>query len=64
MRLQVVPRETWQGIFEAQGMKNPGPRKRMLDGFNEGWIAFEGDASQILKGKTEVERVIAELLLP
>lgn len=45
-------------------MKNPGPRKRMLDGFNEGWIAFEGDASQILKGKTEVERVIAELLLP
>jgi hypothetical protein len=25
-------------------MKNPMPRMQMLHGFNEGWIAFEGDA--------------------
>jgi uncharacterized protein YbjT (DUF2867 family) len=60
--MQVVPRETWRGIFEAQGMKNPGPRIRMLDGFNEGWITFEGNASQVLKGKTFVEQVIGGLL--
>ena len=25
-------------------MKNPIPRIRMLDGFNEGWIDFDGGA--------------------
>jgi len=35
---QVVPRETWETLFRAQGMQNPMPRMRMVDGFNEGWI--------------------------
>ena len=30
--------ETWESLFESQGMKNPTPRIRMLDGFNEGRI--------------------------
>lgn len=36
-----VPRASWESLFRAQGMRNPQPRCRMLDGFNEGWIAFE-----------------------
>jgi hypothetical protein len=32
---------------------------QMLDGFNEGWICFEG---QPLKGTTSLETVLQELL--
>lgn len=39
---QSVPHDTWEALFLAQGMKHPLPRVRMLDGFNEGWISFEG----------------------
>ncbi|WP_395607193.1 NmrA family NAD(P)-binding protein [Pseudomonas sp. B22129] len=42
VRMQVVARDTWQALFESQGMHNPLPRMQMLDGFNEGWICFEG----------------------
>jgi NAD(P)H dehydrogenase (quinone) len=41
VRAEAVPRETWLASFSAQGMKNPEPRMRMLDGFNEGWLSFE-----------------------
>jgi NAD(P)H dehydrogenase (quinone) len=38
VRMDPVPHETWEPLFRSQGMKNPMPRIRMLDGFNEGWI--------------------------
>src|SRR5271170_3211843 len=41
VRVEVVPRESWETLFRSQGMKNPEPRIQMLDGFNEGWIEFE-----------------------
>jgi NAD(P)H dehydrogenase (quinone) len=41
VRMQSVPRETWEPLFRSQGMKHPMPRIRMVDGFNEGWIDFE-----------------------
>jgi len=56
-----VPRETWELLFRSQGMKNPTPRMRMLDGFNEGWIAF-ADASRTIKGSTDAMAVIAGLV--
>jgi len=56
---EIVSRDSWESLFLAQGMKNPGPRMRMLDGFNEGWIEFEGPSR---KGETTVETVIAELV--
>jgi uncharacterized protein YbjT (DUF2867 family) len=59
---QVVPRETWSDLFKLQGMKNPQPRMRMLDGFNEGWIAFEGKSSDTVKGKTRLETVLHGLV--
>lgn len=42
VRMQAVPRDTWEDLFRAQGMHNPVPRMQMLDGFNQGWICFEG----------------------
>src|SRR5882672_3608032 len=42
VRMEVVPRETWGALFKSQGMVDPTPRIQMLDGFNEGWIEFEG----------------------
>jgi NAD(P)H dehydrogenase (quinone) len=43
VRMEVVPRDTWEALFRSQGMKHPLSRIRMLDGFNEGWIDFEGN---------------------
>ena len=43
-------------------MQHPMPRIRMLDGFNEGWIDFEGRGAQIAKGDTPLESVIRTLV--
>ena len=42
-------------------MKNPQPRLRMLDGFNEGWIAFS-DQTKTVKGMTDATAVVAALV--
>ena len=62
VKAQIVPRETWANLFKSQGMKDPQPRIRMLDGFNEGWIEFESDVSDIVKGKTKLETVLRGLV--
>ncbi len=59
-----VPRESWNALFRSQGMKNPEPRMRMLDGFNEGWIDFPDGGRQAIKGRTDHVRVIAGLASP
>ncbi|QSQ22215.1 NmrA family NAD(P)-binding protein [Pyxidicoccus parkwayensis] len=59
VRMEAVPRATWGDLFTAQGMKNPTPRIQMLDGFNEGWIEFEGTP---IRGTVELETVLAEFL--
>jgi len=62
VRAETVPRETWEDLFRSQGMKYPGPRIRMLDGFNEGWIEFSGGGAKALKGTVSVEEVVASLV--
>jgi uncharacterized protein YbjT (DUF2867 family) len=62
VRMQVVPRATWESLFKAQGMKNPMPRIQMLDGFNEGWIDFESDARATRKGIVPLDSVLRELV--
>jgi uncharacterized protein YbjT (DUF2867 family) len=62
VRMEPVPRHCWEQIFREQAMNNPEPRMRMLDGFNEGWIEFEGGEASSLKGKTAFETVIARLV--
>jgi NAD(P)H dehydrogenase (quinone) len=46
--------------FRSQGMKNPMPRIRVIDGFNEGWIDFER-AGERRQGTVTLETVIARL---
>ncbi|MGX5850678.1 hypothetical protein ACWGTO_26735 [Mesorhizobium sp. PL10] len=56
-----IPREDREALFRSQGMKNPQPRLRMLDGFNEGWIAFPDNGEGTLKGTTSLADVVAAL---
>jgi uncharacterized protein YbjT (DUF2867 family) len=58
--MDTVPRDTWEAAFRAQGTKNPEPRMRMLDGFNEGWIDFE-HGGEVRRGSMPLDAVIARL---
>jgi len=62
VRVEVVPRETWGSLFKSQGMNNPEPRIQMIDGFNEGWIKFEGEDGGVRNGKVELETVLRSLI--
>jgi uncharacterized protein YbjT (DUF2867 family) len=62
VKAEPVPRETWISLFKAQGMKNPEPRARMVDGFNEGWIEFQGGEAGSQKGIVELETVLTGLI--
>ncbi len=62
VRAEAVPRETWGSLFKSQGMKDPIPRIQMLDGFNEGWIEFEGGEAGTEKGPTDLEAVLRDLV--
>jgi uncharacterized protein YbjT (DUF2867 family) len=61
VRMEPVPRDTWEQLFRSQGMKHPMPRIRMVDGFNEGWIDFEGGCEH-RRGRVTLEAVIAGLV--
>ena len=62
VRMEAVPRETWEPAFRAEGMKNPMPRMQMLDGFNEGWIEFDGGQAASRKTETPLTDVLRFLL--
>jgi uncharacterized protein YbjT (DUF2867 family) len=62
VRVESVPRETWEPLFKSQGMENPMPRIQMLYGFNEGWIDFEGKGAGLRKGKVALETVLRTLI--
>ena len=58
-----VPRESWEALFQEQGMLHPLTRMQMLDGFNEGWIAFQGGVGvEQTTGATTLETVLHGLL--
>jgi uncharacterized protein YbjT (DUF2867 family) len=61
VRAEIVPREQWESIFRAQGMKNLLPRMQMIDGFNAGWIEF-AERAHALKGSIGIDDAIATLL--
>jgi NAD(P)H dehydrogenase (quinone) len=58
VRMEIVPRDTWEPLFRSQGMKNPLPRIQMVDGFNQGWIEFEGGEAGSRKGQVELKTVL------
>ena len=61
VRTEPVPRDTWEALFHSQGMKHPLARIRMIDGFNEGWIDFEGGTAAHRTGRIPLESVLREL---
>ena len=62
VRAEAVPRDRWESIFRAQGMKNPTPRMQMIDGFNAGWIDFPNRGTNARKGTIGIDQVIAALI--
>jgi uncharacterized protein YbjT (DUF2867 family) len=62
VRAAVVPRDRWESIFRAQGMKNPTPRMQMIDGFNAGWIDFPDHGAHARKGFIGIDQAIATLM--
>ncbi len=59
---RVVPRQEWESLLRSQGMHNPTPRMQMLDGFNEGWIAFGDGGKHARRGTTTLDEVIASIV--
>ena len=57
-----VPREEWEGLFKKQGTDDPAPRIEMLDGFNSGWVDFQGPPALQVKGRVELDEVIRSLV--
>ena len=55
----VIARDEWEARFQAQGMRYPTPRMQMLDGFNEGWMTFEGTPR---RGATSLDEVVKSLV--
>ena len=55
-----VARDKWTATFEASGMPvgRTGPRAEMVDGFNSGWIEFEGEP---LRGSVALDQVMANI---
>jgi len=62
VRTEIVPRSSWEELFRSQGTTYPLARIRMIDGFNEGWIDFEGATHTIRKARTELSTVIQSLV--
>ncbi|SAL52487.1 NmrA family protein [Caballeronia sordidicola] len=62
VRMNGVPRDTWEDVFRTQGMKNPLPRMQMLDGFNEEWIRFEGGTNEVRRGRVPLDTVLQSLI--
>ena len=48
-------------MFLSAGMRNPTPRIQMLEGFNAGWISFEGGEIEQRTGSTTLDTVLAGL---
>ena len=62
VRTEAVPHDQWEPLFRSQGMKNPMPRIRMVDGFNEGWIDFEFGEANSRKERTTLQTVLRSLV--
>ncbi len=65
VKANLVPRGEWRALFEKQGtpVGRTAPRMEMLDGFNSGWIDFEGSArTEHINGRHTLEEVLHNLL--
>jgi uncharacterized protein YbjT (DUF2867 family) len=62
IEVSIVPRDGWEVRFRSQGMKNPEARIAMLDGFNQGWIVFQGDGAEQRTGSSSLDDVVGALV--
>jgi hypothetical protein len=62
LQAEAVPRDRWESIFRAQGMRNPTPRVQMIDGFNAGWSDFPNRGANARKGSIGIDQAIAILI--
>ena len=62
VKAEEVPRDTWQYLFESQGMNNPEPRIQMLDGFNQGWIEFNDTDTESCIGHSTFDSVLERMI--
>jgi uncharacterized protein YbjT (DUF2867 family) len=62
VRAEAMPRDQWESIFRAQGMKNPTPRMQMIDGFNAGWIDFPNHGANARKGSISIDQAVAAMI--
>ena len=64
VRVNPIPHEKWQALFEAQGMPadRTAPRIEMLEGFNSGWIDFQNNGTEHVRGTRTQAEVFADLL--
>ena len=53
-----VPRDQWSANFESGVPGAAALRVEMLDGFNKGWIVFEGGEAEHMRGETQLEDVL------
>jgi NAD(P)H dehydrogenase (quinone) len=59
-----IQRSEWHRLFVQQGTDEDRttPHIEMLDGFNSGWIDFEGGGAEHFKGKLTLEQVLKSLI--
>jgi NAD(P)H dehydrogenase (quinone) len=62
VQINSVPRAEWETLFRSQGAQNPIPRIQMLDGFNEGWLDFEGTGVEQRRGATTLNDALKALV--
>jgi uncharacterized protein YbjT (DUF2867 family) len=59
-----VPRGQWDSIFQSQGTppERTAPRIEMLDGFNSGWIDFQGEGAKRALGRLTLADALGPLV--
>lgn len=64
VRVKPVLREQWAAVFAKQGVAPDcqTPRIEMLEGFNSGWIDFQGTGAEHFQGSQTLESVLQNLL--
>jgi uncharacterized protein YbjT (DUF2867 family) len=64
VKVRPIPRSQWQEKFVIQGMPTDrtSGRIEMIEGFNSGWIDFEGGDAEHFMGKLTIDEVIKNLV--
>ncbi len=66
VQAQALPRSEWDATYRSWGLtaRSSEAMSEMLEGFNNGWIAYERDPTQTTHGTTSIETVLSRLAQP